>query len=259
MIKGVIVLQKERVRILGIDIDNIDIEEAGSLTKELVDGSNKSCKMVVAPNTEFIMMAQKDEEFYNILRGADLATPDSVGVMIGGKMQKKPFKQRIPGQEYFRKVLEVGEKEGWTFYLLGGEGDVPGLAAENIKKLYPNIKIVGYSEGFFKERSEEDVIKEINDLKPNVLFVAMGAPLQEKWIYNHKDVLKVDLAAGQGGTFDYEAGKIKRAPKIMQKLGIEWFWRLMLQPSRIFRMIALPVYLMKITFTKDITKGKYDK
>ena len=87
----------------------------------------------------------------------------------------------------------------------------------------------------------------------------MGAPLQEKWIYNHKDVLKVDLAAGQGGTFDYEAGKIKRAPKIMQKLGIEWFWRLMLQPSRIFRMIALPVYLMKITFTKDITKGKYDK
>ena len=250
---------RERVRILGIDVDNIDVEEAGKRTKELIENSNKSCKIMVAPNTEFIMMAQKDEEFYNILRGADLATPDSVGVMIGGKLQKKPLKQRIPGQMYFRKVLEVGEKEGWTFYLLGGKDDVPELATENITKLYPNIKIVGYNEGFFEHKSEEEVIKEINELQPNVLFVAMGAPIQEKWIAKHKHELKVDVAAGQGGTFDYEAGKIKRAPVVFQKLGIEWFWRLMLQPSRFFRMIVLPIYLMKITFTKDITKGKFDK
>lgn len=247
------------VKILGIDIDNINIEEAGEITKQLVETSNKSCKVIVAPNTEFIMMAQKDEEFYNILKEADLATPDSVGVMIGGKLQKKPFKQRIPGQMYFRKILEIGEKEGWTFYLLGGKGDVPALATENIKKIYQNIKIVGYHEGFFEKDSEEKVIEEINTLKPNVLFVAMGAPIQEKWIAKHKQELKVDVAAGQGGTFDYEAGRIKRAPVIFQKLGIEWFWRLMLQPSRIFRMIVLPIYLMKIVFTKDITKGKFDK
>ena len=250
---------RNKVRILGIDVDNIDVNEAGQITKKLIESSNKTCKVIVAPNTEFIMMAQKDEEFYNILRVADLATPDSVGVMIGSKLQKKPLKQRIPGQMYFRKVLEVGEKEGWTFYLLGGKDDVPALAAENVKKIYPNIKIVGYHEGFFDKDSEEDVIAEINKLQPNVLFVAMGAPIQEKWIAKHKDVLKVDVAAGQGGTFDYEAGKIKRAPVIFQKLGIEWFWRLILQPSRIFRMIVLPIYLMKIVFTKDITKGKFDK
>ena len=250
---------RNKVRILGIDVDNIDVDEAGIITKELIENSNKSCKVIVAPNTEFIMMAQKDEEFYNILRGADLATPDSVGVMIGGKLQKKPFKQRIPGQMYFRKVLEVGEKEGWTFYLLGGKGDVPALAAENVKKIYPNLKIVGYHEGFFENDSEEVVIKEINELKPNVLFVAMGAPIQEKWIANHKHELKVDVAAGQGGTFDYEAGRIQRAPVVFQKLGIEWLWRLILQPSRFFRMIVLPIYLMKIVFTKDITKGKFDK
>lgn len=250
---------RNKVRILGIDIDNINVDEAGQITKELIENSNKSCKVVVAPNTEFIMMAQKDEEFYNILRGADFATPDSVGVMIGGKLQKKPFKQRIPGQMYFRKVLEVGEKEGWTFYLLGGKDDVPALAAENVKKIYPNLKIIGYHEGFFEKDSEESVIKEINELKPNVLFVAMGAPIQEKWIAKHKHELQVDVAAGQGGTFDYEAGKIKRAPVAFQKLGIEWLWRLMLQPSRFFRMIVLPIYLMKIIFTKDITKGKFDK
>lgn len=249
---------RNTVRILGVDIDNIDIDEAGKITKELVETSNKTCKIVVAPNTEFIMMAQKDEEFFDILKSADLATPDSVGVMLGGKFQKKPFKQRIPGQAYFRKVLEIGEKENWSFYLLGGKDDVPQIAAENLKKIYPNINIVGYHEGFFELEGEEKVIQEINSLKPNVLFVAMGAPLQEKWIAKYKNDLKVDIAAGQGGTFDYEAGKIKRAPKIFQKLCIEWLWRLILQPSRIIRMLALPVYLFKITFTKDITKGKFD-
>jgi len=249
---------RNTVRILGVDIDNIDIDEAGRITKELVETSNKTCKIVVAPNTEFIMMAQKDEEFFDVLKSADLATPDSVGVMLGGKFQKKPFKQRIPGQAYFRKVLEIGEKENWSFYLLGGKDDVPKIAAENLKKIYPNINIVGYHEGFFELDGEEKVIQEINRLKPNVLFVAMGAPLQEKWIAKYKNDLKVDIAAGQGGTFDYEAGKIKRAPKIVQKLCIEWLWRLILQPSRIVRMLALPVYLFKITFTKDITKGKFD-
>ena len=247
------------VKILGINVDNINIEEAGEITKKLVESSNKSCKIIVAPNTEFIMMAQKDKEFYNILKEADLATPDSVGVMIGGKLQKKSFKQRIPGQMYFRKILEIGEKEGWTFYLLGGKDDVPELATQNLRKIYPNIKIIGYHEGFFEKDSEEVVIQEINELKPNVLFVAMGAPIQEKWIAKHKHELNVDVAAGQGGTFDYEAGKIKRAPIFFQKLGIEWLWRLILQPSRFFRMIVLPIYLIKIIFTKDITKGKFDK
>ena len=250
---------RDCIRILGVDIDNITIDEAGEITKKLIEESNKSCRIIVAPNVEIIMAAQKDKEFYNTLSKAELATPDSIGVAIGGKLQKKPFKQRIPGQAYFRKVLEVGEKEGWTFYLLGGKGEVPELATQNIKKLYPKINIVGYHEGFFEKDSEEDVIKEISELRPNVLFVAMGAPIQEKWIAKHQAELKVDVAAGQGGTFDYEAGKIKRAPVFFQKIGIEWLWRLMLEPSRIFRMLVLPVYLLKIVFTKDITKGKFNK
>lgn len=248
-----------RVRILGVDIDNITSDEAGKITKELIEKSNKSCTLVVAPNVEFIMEAQKDEEFFNILKTASLATPDSIGVIIGGKIQKTPFKERIPGQTYLRKVFEVGEKEGWTFYLLGGEGDVPKKAKEHLESLYPKAKIVGYHEGFFTEDSEEKVIEEINKLKPNVLFVAMGAPIQEKWIYKNKDRLKVDIAAGQGGTFDYEAGNIKRAPVWMQKCGIEWLWRLIKEPKRITRMVVLPIYLLKIIFVKDITKGKFDK
>lgn len=143
--------------------------------------------------------------------------------------------------------------------MLGGAGDVPKKAKEHLESLYPKAKIVGYHEGFFEKDSEEKVIEEINSLKPNVLFVAMGAPRQEKWIYENKDKLKVDIATGQGGTFDYEAGTIKRAPVWMQKCGIEWLWRLIKEPKRIKRMVVLPIYLLKIIFTKDITKGKFDK
>lgn len=188
---------RELIKILGVNIDNVTKEEMGNYIKELVEDSKKSCKMVVSPNTEFIMTAWKDKEFWEILNKADLATPDSVGVSIGGKIQKKPFKARIPGQEVFRKTIEIGEKEGWTFYFLGGEGDIPEKARDNVLKDYPNAKIVGCHEGFFVEDSEEDVINEINNLQPSVLFVATGHPRQEKWIYKHKDELKVDIAFGQ--------------------------------------------------------------
>ena len=178
--------------------------------------------------------------------------------MIGAKLQKKKFKQRIPGQAYFRKIIETGEKEGWTFYLLGGSQDVIEKTKKNIESLYPKVKIVGYHNGYLDENTEKEVINEINILEPNVLFVAMGAPKQEKWIYNHKDVLKVDVATGQGGTFDYEAGRIKRAPVFIQKIGMEWLWRLMKEPKRIIRMRVLPLYLLKLFFKKDKTKGRFD-
>ena len=250
---------REVVQILGVNIDNITLDEAGEITKDLIKKSNKSCQLIVAPNVEFIMAAQKDKDFFDILKSAKLATPDSVGVEIAAKLQKKPLKERIPGQAYFRKVLEVAEKEELTCYILGGKEDTPKRAVENIKKIYPNLKIVGYHEGFFEKDSEEEVIKQINSLQPNILFVAMGAPRQEKWIYKHQKELKVDVAAGQGGTLDYEAGNIKRAPECIQKIGIEWLWRLILQPSRIKRMIVLPIYLLKIVFTKDMTKGNFEK
>jgi N-acetylglucosaminyldiphosphoundecaprenol N-acetyl-beta-D-mannosaminyltransferase len=249
---------RDKITILGVDIDNITLTEAGEITKELINKSNKACQIIVAPNTEFIMQAQKDKEFFDILKQAKLATPDSVGVTIGAKLQNKKFKERIPGQAYFREVFRVAEKEGFTIYLLGGKDDVPIKAKEKLEKDFPNAKIVGVHEGFFEKDSEEDVIKEINALEPNILFVAMGAPRQEKWIYKNKDKLKVDVSAGQGGTFDYEAGKIQRAPVIFQKLGIEWFWRLLKQPSRIIRMLVLPQYLIKILLKKDKTKGKFE-
>lgn len=249
---------RDTITILGIPIDNITKKEAGEITEKLIQQSNKSCQMVFAPNVEFIMYAQKDAEYYELLKQAKLATPDSIGIMMGAKKQHKQFKERIPGQAYFREIIELSNQKGYTIYLLGGQAEVVQKAKENLKKQYPNVNIVGTHHGYFTKEEERAVIDEINQLQPNVLFVALGAPRQEKWIAEHKEELKVDVAAGQGGTYDYEAGRIKRAPKIIQKIGMEWLWRLILQPSRIVRMRVLPIYFFKIWFAKDVTKGKFD-
>ena len=248
---------RDIITILGVKVDNITREEAGAITEKLIKESSKTCKMVFAPNVEFIMMAQKDKEFFNLLQESSLSTPDSIGVIMGAKLQKKSFKERIPGQSYFRKIIELSNEKGYSIYLLGGEPGIPEKTKENLEKLFPNVNIVGVHHGYFDENEEKEIIREINTLQPNVLFVALGAPRQEKWIKEHKDQLKVDVAAGQGGTYDYEAGKIKRAPLWVQKIGMEWFWRLAKEPSRIKRQLVLPVYLFKVLFAKDKTKGKF--
>lgn len=250
---------RDTITILGVPIDRITRDEAGTITENLIKESNKTCKMIFAPNVEFIMYAQKDKEFAAILKQSELSTPDSIGIMIGAKLQKKSFKERIPGQSYFRKIIELSNEKGYSIYMLGGKPGIAEVAKENLEKLFPNVNIVGTHHGYFSENEEKEVIKEINTLQPNVLFVALGAPRQEKWIYEHRNELKVDVAAGQGGTYDYEAGRIKRAPVFIQKMGIEWFWRLCREPSRIKRQLVLPVYLFKVFFAKDKTKGKFDK
>lgn len=192
---------RQVITILGIPIDCITKEESGSITEELIRNSNKSCQMVFAPNVEFIMMAQKDKEFFDILQKSKLSTPDSIGVMIGAKMQHKQFKERIPGQAYFRQIISLSNEKGYSIYLLGGQPGIVDKAKENLKKLYPNVNIVGTHHGYFDENEEKEIINEINDLKPNVLFVALGAPYQEKWIAKHQSELKVDVAARTRGNF----------------------------------------------------------
>lgn len=247
------------IKILGIKVNNISLEETYLRTKELIETSNKSCQMIFAPNTEFIMCAQKDKEFFEILNMSKLSTPDSIGIEMAAKRLGKPLKERIQGQKYFRKIVEEGEKLGWSFYILGGKDDTPNKAVENLKKIYPKLNVVGLHEGYFEnEEDENKVIEEINSLQPNILIVAMGAPKQEKWIYANKDRLNVDVACGQGGTLDYEAGNVKRAPEFFQRVGLEWLWRLIKQPSRFVRMLVLPIFLFKVMFTKDISKGKFD-
>lgn len=188
---------RNQITILGVSIDNITLKESGEITKRLILESNKTCKMIFAPNVEFVMKANEDREFFDILKLSELSTPDSIGIMLGAKKQGKKFKERIPGQAYFREVVKVAAREGFTIYLLGGMPGIPEKAREKLQEDFPNVKIIGVHDGYIDGEKEQKVIEEINQLKPNILFVGTGAPRQEKWIYKHRNELQVDVATGQ--------------------------------------------------------------
>ena len=129
---------RDTITILGIPIDRITKKQAGEITERLIQESNKTCKMIFAPNVEFIMYAQKDKEYYELLKKSDLSTPDSIGVMLGAKLQHKQFKERIPGQTYFREIIELSNQKGYSIYLLGGQEGIAEKAKENLKKILIN-------------------------------------------------------------------------------------------------------------------------
>ncbi len=146
-----------------------------------------------------------------------------------------------------------------SIYILGGKPGIPERASERINEEYPNIIIKGHRDGYFKEEDELSIIDDINELKPDILFVALGAPKQEKWISKHKKILNAKVAMGVGGSVDIWAGSAKRAPKIFQNLNLEWFYRLMTNPSRFFRMLELPKFMIKVLLSRDFSSNINEK
>lgn len=201
--------------ILGVKIDDVNMDEAVSKVHLWLQGKAK--KYIVTPNPEFIVTAQSDPQFKKILNNADLAIPDGAGLKLSGLI-----KNTIPGTDLMEKLVEKSVDWGITVGFLGGRNGVAEKTADCLQKKYPGIKI---------------------DSFPDLLFVAFGHPKQEKWIYKNLPKLKVKVAMGVGGAFDYISGQVPRAPKFLRNLGLEWLFRLLIQPWRIKRQFKLLTYL----------------
>ena len=248
----------EKVRILGIDIDNMTMDEVLEKTELYLKESN--FRKIFTPNTEIVMLAKDDKELQDLINSADIVIADGIGLIHGSKIRKKPLKERVTGFDLSVELLEIANKEGYSIYFLGGEEGVAKDAAENSKKKYPNIRIAGYRNGFFPgthtgkagSLEEKEIIEEINESKADILFVGLGFPKQEIWISENEKYLEtVKIAIGNGGTMDILSGRSKRAPEIYQKLGLEWLYRLVKEPSRIKRQILLPKFMLNVIFSKD--------
>ena len=193
------------------------------------------------------MRAQKDEEFRNILNKSDIAIPDGIGLVFASHFLGNPIPERVAGSDLVWKIAKLAEYKNCSLYLLGGKEGVAEEAARKLKEKYPNLKIKGAeSGGEVEERKlktqNEEMVKRINERQPDILLVAFGAPKQEKWIYyNLSKLSSVKVAIGVGGTFDFIAGRIKRAPMFLRKLGMEWLWRLFIEPKRINRILTATV------------------
>ena len=235
------------VELLGFNIDNYTFEEAVLKAKSLIDGGRVA--QVITINPEMFDAAEKDSNFANIIREAEMVIPDGVGVKLGLKLKGKNV-SRIPGIDFAKRLLKEAAISNIPVAIIGSKEEVITKAVENLKKEISGLNIVYYHNGYFSDDNE--IYGELKKSSPKLVLVALGSPKQEKFIYGAKKILNPALMVGIGGSLDVWSGTVKRAPKIFQKLGIEWLYRTVTQPSRFKRIFpALPLFLIKVLSYKD--------
>ena len=230
-----------KTEILGVRFDDLTQQEAAQQGRQLLE--EDKFHYVVTPNPEFLLAAEKDPEFRRVLNAADLVLPDGIGVVYSAKILGTPLKERVPGIEFAEAMLSALNDMGGRLYLLGAKPGVAEEAGRRICARYPALVLCGTHDGYFKD--EQAILPEIAAAKPDLLFVCLGAPKQEKWMARWGQHTGAKLAIGLGGCLDVFAGNVQRAPERWQKLGLEWAYRLKKEPKRIGRMAKLPLVLVK--------------
>lgn len=240
---------KNPVKILNVPVHPLTMKESVDYLEQQLIAGKKS--FVVTANAEIIMMCQSNKEYFDIVANkADLVLPDGAGAVWAGRFLGYNVPERVAGFDLFNELLKLSAEKKYKIYFLGGAKEIPSAAKAKAEKLYPGVQIVGYHDGYFKDNETTAIVDEINRLQTDILFVALGAPKQEKWLIANKESLNAKVLMGIGGSFDVLAGKMERAPKWMQDASLEWAFRLYKQPSRFMRMLALPKFVIKVIFSK---------
>ncbi len=238
-----------KIDILGTKVDNVTFAEAIVLLKQYLQGNKNN--IIVTPNPEIIVKAREDAEFREILNSASLCTADGIGVVYASKFYKNKINERVCGYDMTIEMLKLHKETNASFYLLGAGKGVAEKAVQNLKSTYTGINVVGCHDGYFDEEEEKKIIEEIISLKPSILILGLGMKKQEKFATKYKDVIPCKITFCVGGTIDVLSGEAKRAPDIFIKFNLEWFYRLMKNPKRFFRMLSLP-YFMILVFIEKI-------
>lgn len=222
-------------RILGVNIAEVDMNTLLIFTAENIE--RLSGKYMCVANVHTTVTAFEDETYQAIQNAAVLAIPDGGPLSALGRKRGYQRMQRTTGPSYMEEILKMSEEKGWSHYFYGSTKETTDRMVEKIKDKYPNIQIAGVCNPPFRPLTPEEdaeIVREINDLKPDFIWVGLGAPKQEKWMYDHMDRVK-GFMVGVGAAFDYLAGNISRAPQWMQEHSLEWLYRLMQDPKRLFK------------------------
>ena len=244
-----------KINIRGVYFDNVNMDEA--MEKVTSMAGTEGLDYMFTPNSEIVQNCIENPALFEVINSASIIIPDGIGVVYASKILKTPLKGKVPGCEVAEKLLEYASKTGDGVFFFGGgkkteEREAVGvLAASRMCEKYPGLNIVGTRDGYFTEADVPSIIEEINNSGAKILFVCLGAPKQEKWIYDNREALKVNFAAGLGGTLDVFAGTVKRAPEFFIKANLEWFYRLLCMPSRLGRMMKLPKFLFGTMIKKN--------
>ncbi len=243
-----------KIKILDIPFDNITKQEAPLLAFSRLEKGVST--LVVTPNSEIAQLCFEDESVKRAVCSADIILPDGEGIVISSKKIGTPLKEKVAGVEFGMRCAELAAEKGYSLFLLGGKEGIAQKAGEELQKRFTNLKIAGVRNGYFDKNGAENekVISEINESGADILFVCLGAPAQEKWASANKSELSAKLIACLGGSLDIYSGNAKRAPKLFIRLKLEWFWRLLKQPSRLPRMMKLPKFLHTVNKQQKLLK-----
>lgn len=238
---------KEPVKILDVPVHPLTMGEAVSVLEESITSGEQA--FVVTANAEIIMMCQEDAGYKKIVsQDAQLVLPDGAGAVWAGRHLGYKIPERVAGFDLYCQLLDKAAQKGYKAFFFGGSPGIAEAAKAKSEELYPGVQVVGCRNGYFKEEESQAIIDEINASGADMLFAALGAPKQEKWLVRYREQLKPKILMGIGGSFDVFAGKMERAPKWMQDASLEWLFRLYKQPSRFMRMMALPKFVLKVVF-----------
>ena len=236
---------EKKIFLLGVGLNNLKMKD---VLEFIIKGLGKNQKKyyIVTPNPEILVLADKDSDYKKVLNNAKLALPDGIGVIMASKLLGKPLRERVRGVDLMENLCKEVSKRPITVGFLGAGPGVAEKAAKCLREKYPGLKVAFIGEEWDTKNFKFQInstIQQFNNstMKQSIdiLFVAFGSPKQEFWISNNLEKLPVKIAIGVGGAFDFVSGKVRRAPFFVQKLGLEWLFRLIIQPWRIKRQLRL--------------------
>ncbi len=240
-------MERQTKKILGYDVDLFDFDQA---IDYVVKMSDTQSTQTITLNPEMIELGEKNPEFSEILKKADLIIPDGFGVKLALKIYGIS-QERIPGIEFAGRLVEHCAKNSLPVALIGAKEETVQVAALKLKEKNEGLNVVYVRNGYFSEQEERAVVDEIKSKNPKLVLVALGVPKQEIFIKKYKNEFSNTIFVGVGGSFDVWSGNVKRAPKVFRQLGLEWFWRLIKEPSRFKRMFpTLPLFLFKVIINR---------
>lgn len=230
--------------LLGVQVHDVTYQETlEHIARFIAEGrSHQICTV----NPEFIMTAQQDSEFKAILNAADLCVPDGVGLLWAANWIGQPLRERVTGSDLVPLLAAAAEARQWKVFFLGAAPGVADQAAAILKRQHPNLQVVGTWPGSPQPHDDDVTLSKIQAADPDIVLVAYGAPAQDKWIARNRTRLNAKVLMGVGGSFDFIAGEAERAPQWIQRLWLEWVHRLIKQPWRWRRMLAVPRFMWAI-------------
>lgn len=246
-------MKPDRIELMGCQIDNLSMEETLQKVEGFIATGRPHQHVVV--NVDKLVKARNDEQLRRIINECALINADGMPVVWASWILGKPLKARVAGVDLFEALMKRSAEKGWRVYLLGAREEVVLRVKEIFEGRYPALQIAGHRNGYWEAHEESDVVQNIALARADILFVAISSPKKEQFLSAYQERMRIPFAMGVGGSFDVASGRLRRAPLWMRRSGLEWFFRFLQEPRRMFRRYFVDGMAFFGMLAKELLRG----